>query len=145
MPSLNKMSFLKSSNPAIDPFQFLRFLRQVLLKSGTPHFNIFEQQNAGEIFSCILDELSGNFTLALDLVQVKTRVTIHCLSCQQGIDNGDFFALFMLSVANTVQSTLDLFLTPEHLPGDNSFFCNTAHLCNQPLMYMVFLEFDNSL
>ena len=109
VPSFNKMSFLKSSNSAIDPFQFLRFLKQVLVKPGAPHFNIFEQQNAGEIFTCILDELSGDFTLALDLVQVKARVTIHCLSCQQGIDNGDFFAIFLLSVANTVQSSLDLF------------------------------------
>ena len=110
------MSLLKSSKSAIDPLQ-------VLVKSGRPYFNIFEQQDAGEILACILDELCGDFIRALDLVQFKTKVTIDCLSCHQSIDNEDSFTIFQLPVANTVQSSLDLFLTPEHLSGDNSFFC----------------------
>ena len=76
----------------------------------------------------ILDELCGDFILALDLVQVKTRVTIDCLHCHQSIDNEDSFSIFQLLVANTVQSSLDLFLTPEHLSGVNSFFCNYCSL-----------------
>ena len=81
------------------------------------------QLDAREILACILDELCGNFILALDLMQVKTRVTIDCFSCHQSIDNQDSFIIFQHPVANTVQSSLDLFLTPEHLSGDNSF-CN---------------------
>ena len=77
----------------------------------------------------ILDELCGDFILALDLVQVKTRVTIDCLHCHQSIDNEDSFSIFQLLVANTVHSSLDLFLTPEHLSGVNSFFCN---YCSSP-------------
>ena len=77
----------------------------------------------------ILDELCGDFILALDLVQVKTRVTIDCLHCHQSIDNEDSFSIFQLLVANTVQSSLDLFLTPEHLSGVNSFFCS---YCSSP-------------
>ena len=77
----------------------------------------------------ILDELCGDFILALDLVQVKTRVTIDCLHCHQSIDNEDSFSIFQLLVANTVQSSLDLFLIPEHLSGVNSFFCN---YCSSP-------------
>ena len=77
----------------------------------------------------ILDKLCGDFILALDLVQVKTRVTIDCLHCHQSIDNEDSFSIFQLLVANTVQSSLDLFLTPEHLSGVNSFFCN---YCSSP-------------
>ena len=96
----------------------------MLVKAGTPHLNIFEQQDAEEIFVYILDEFCGDFILALDWVQVKVRVTIICLSCHQSIDNEDSFTIFQLPVANTVQFSVDLFLTPEHLSGDNSFFSN---------------------
>ena len=116
--------FKKSSKSAIHPSQFLRFLKQVLVKSGRPYFNIFEQQSTWEILACILGELCGDSILALDLVQVKTRVTIDCLSCQQSIDNEDSFTIFQLPVASTVQSSFNLFLTPEHLLRDNSFFCD---------------------
>ena len=118
------MFLLKSSKSAIDPSQFVRFLKQVLVKSGRPYFNIFDQQDAEIIMACILDELCGNFILALDLVQVKTRVTTDCLSCHQNIDNEDSFIIFQLPVANTVQISLDLFLTPGHFLGDSFFLCN---------------------
>ena len=91
------MSLLKSSKTAIDPSQFLRFLKKVLVKSGKPHFNIFGQQDAAEILACILDELC---------------------------DNEYSFTIFSASGTNAVQSSLELFLTPEHLLGDYSFFCN---------------------
>ena len=114
------MSLSKPSQTAIDPFQFLRFLKQVLVKSERPHFNIFQQQDAREILDCILYELCGDFIL----VQVKTRVTMDSLSFHRSVDNEDFHTIFQLPVANTVQSSLDLFLSPEHLSGDNSFFYN---------------------
>ena len=119
---LKIMSPQKSCKSDIDPSQFLRLLKQMLVKSGRPHFNIFKQQNVREILACILYERCCDFIFALDFVQVKTRVTIDCLSCQQCIENEDSFTIFQLPVANTVQSCLDLFLTPEHLSGDNSFF-----------------------
>ena len=97
------------------------FLKQVLVKSGKPHFNIFEQQDIMEILVYMLDECCVDFILAFDLVQIKTRGTIDCLPCHQNFGNKDYFTLFQLLVANTAQS-LDLFLTPEHFLGDNSFF-----------------------
>ena len=100
------MPLLKSSKSAIDSSQFLRFLKQVLVKSGRPHFNIFEQQDVREILACFLDELCGDFILALDLVQVMTRVTIDCLSCHQSIGNEGSFTIFQLPVANTVLTTV---------------------------------------
>ena len=39
------MSLLKSHKSAIEPSQFFRLLKQMLVKSGKPHFNIFEQQD----------------------------------------------------------------------------------------------------
>ena len=133
--SFVKMFLLKSSKSTIDPSQFLRFLEEVLVKSGRLHFNIFEQQDVGEILACILDELCGDFILALDLVQVKTKVTIDCLSCHQSIDNEDPFSILKLPLANTMQSSLDSFLMPEHLSGDNSFFC-----CNCSSLKPAFFE-----
>ena len=78
------MSLWKPSR-LLDPFQFLRFLKQVLVKSERPYFNIFEQQDAREILGCILYELCGDFIL----VQVKTRVTMDSLSCHRSVD--DYF------------------------------------------------------
>ena len=52
------ISLLKSSKPVT---QFLKFLNQVLAKSGRKHFNIFEQQDTREILACVLDELCGDF------------------------------------------------------------------------------------
>ena len=40
---------LQSSKSAIDPCQFSKFLKQVLVKSGRPYFNIFEQKDAEKI------------------------------------------------------------------------------------------------
>ena len=40
---------LQSSKSAIDPCQFSMFLKQVLVKSGRPYFNIFEQKDAEKI------------------------------------------------------------------------------------------------
>ena len=102
----------------------------MLVKSGRPHFNIFEQQDAKEISTCILDELCGNFILALDLVQVKIRVTVDCWFSHHTIDKKESFTILQLSVATftvaqcTVQLSLDLFLTPKLHSGVNSFFCN---------------------
>ena len=114
---------LKSSTSTINLFQLFRFLKQVLVKCGRLHFNIFEQQDAGKILACILDELCGDFILALDLVQVKARVITDCLPAHQNTENEDSFTIFQLPVANTVQSSVHLFLKSEHLSGGNSFFC----------------------
>ena len=73
------MSPQKSCKSDIDPSQFLRLLKQMLVKSGRPHFNIFKQQNVREILACILYERCCDFIFALDFVQVKTRVTIDVL------------------------------------------------------------------
>ena len=109
----------------MDPSQLLRFLKKLPGKSGRAHFKIFKQQDTEEILAFIFDELCSNFILTLDLVQGKTMVTNEGLSCHQIIDNEDFFAIFQLLVANIVQSSLDLFLTLEHLSGDNFFSVTT--------------------
>ena len=94
------------------------------VKSRRPHFNILEQQDPGKILVCILDELCSDFILALDFVQVKTTVAIDCLSRHESIDNEDSFTIFQPPPANTLQCSLDLFLMPEHLSGENYYFCN---------------------
>ena len=54
----------------------------------------------------------------------KLRPGLHRICCHQSIDNEDSFTLFQLLVANTVQFSLDLFLTPQDPSGHNYFFCN---------------------
>ena len=81
----------------------------MLVKSGSPHFNIFEQQDIGEILACILMNFVVISFFASNLVQVRTRVTIDSLFCHQSTENEDSFTIFQLPAANTVQSSLDLF------------------------------------
>ena len=134
------MSLLKSSKSTIDPSQFLRFLKQVLLKSGKPHFNIFEQQDDGEYLARILDELCGDFMLALDLVQVKIRVTIDCSSCHQSIDSEDSFTIIQLPVGNNSAVFFRFIFNNRTFV----FSVITVHFCNQPSLNLVFLESGNS-
>ena len=50
------MSMLRSRKTALDPPQFLLCLQNVLIKSGKSDFNLFQQQDASEIISYILEE-----------------------------------------------------------------------------------------
>ena len=43
------------------------------------------------------------------------------LSCHQSIQNEDSFAIFQLPGANKVESSLDLYVKPEHLLEDFIF------------------------
>lgn len=48
-----KISLLKSSKSTIHPSQFLRFLKEVLVKSGTLHLKFFKLQDIGKILACV--------------------------------------------------------------------------------------------
>ena len=78
---LKIMSLLTCSKSPIDPSQFLRFLQQVLIKSGQPDFNLYQQQDAAEILLHILNELSAECLHASNLINTLVRSTITCHSC----------------------------------------------------------------
>ena len=72
-PSFLKiMALLKTSKAPLDPSQFLRYLKQIVIKSrrNENEFNIFEQQDACEILSCILNGFCSDSVPALNLIKI---------------------------------------------------------------------------
>ena len=123
---LRIMTMLTSSKASVDPSQFLRFLEQVLRKSGKSDFNLFQQQDACEILSCILDELWGESPTATNLTKVHLKNTITCNTCLENNIHEDPFSILQLPVADSVQQSVDMFLRSEDLIGTNSYFCNVC-------------------
>ena len=138
------MSLLKSSKTATGPSQFLRFLKQVLVKSGRPNFKIFEQQD------------DGNF----DLYFRWTWRWFHsCLGLGASQDHGHYrlFVLpaeywqswffYNLSASGNKHSAvffIFVFNTRTSFRGQFFYSVITVRLSNQPLLSMVFLDSDNS-
>lgn len=121
---LRIMSLLKTAKSPLDPSQFLRFLKQVLIKSGNLDFNIFQQQDACEILSCILDELCSLSQHALDLIKNHIKNTITCNSCLQSNVREDPCNILQVPVSKSVQEAVNFFLKTEELEGNNMYFCN---------------------
>ena len=121
---LKTMSLLQTSRSALDPSQFLRFLKQVLIKSGRVDFNIFQQQDACEVLSCILDELCSQSFHALDLIKTHVKNSITCNSCFHSNTVEDPFSILQIPICNSVQQAITSFLKSEELQGDNMYFCN---------------------
>ena len=117
------MSLLKSSKSALDPSHFLRHLKQIILKSGRPDFDIFQQQDAAEILLCVLEELCGESILAQDSINVQVRKSITCTTCQQESVSEESHRLLQLAVSMSIQTSIDLFLNSEVLTNDNMYFC----------------------
>ena len=121
---LKIMSLLKTAKYAIDPSQFLRFLKQVLTKTGRTDFNLFEQQDASEILSCVLNELCSESLQASIPIKLHVKNTVTCNLCFQSSVTEDPFMILQLSVSDSTQSAIDSFLKPEELTNNNLFFCN---------------------
>ena len=120
------MTLLKTSKSPLDPSQFLRSLKQVLIKSGRSEFNLFQQQDACEILSCILDELCSESVLALHLININIKNTVTCNSCLLSNIQEDPCKILQLPVSTSVQQSMNSFLQPEELQNDNLYFCNVC-------------------
>ena len=123
---LKIMSILRSSKQPIDPSDFLRHLQNVLVKSGKPYFDLFQQQDAAEILTCILEELSASNPLAKNMVKVSIRVKVTCDSCDEDNLKEDVSTILQVPVKANLQSCLNAFLAPNQLDGSNSVFCNVC-------------------
>ena len=123
---LKSMSLLRTSKRPIDPSKFLRHLKNVLLKSGKPYFDVFQQQDAAEFLTCILEELSASNPSAENMIKVSLRVKITCSNCNEDNLKEDVSSILQGPVKPNLQSCLNAFLAVNHLTGSNSVFC---HVC----------------
>ena len=120
------MSLLRSARGPIDPSDFLRHLQNGLIRSGKPHFNIFQQQDAAEILTFMLAELSATNPFVENLITVCYRVQVTCNKCNQDNLKEDRATILQVPVKPNIQSCLQTFLAPDSLQGENSFYC---HVC----------------
>ena len=118
------MSLLKTSKSPIDPSHILHFLRQVLIKSERAKFDIFQQQDAGEILSCIIDELCCDYVLAPYLVSISVKNSVTCNSCRESSVQEDPCKILQVPFCNSIQDSIDVCLQSEELENNNSYFCN---------------------
>ena len=131
---LKIMSLLKTSKIPLDPSQFLRFLNQVLIKVGRTNFNLFQQQDACEILSCILNELCGYSVLASDAINIHVRNSVTCNACFSTNVREDLCKILQLPVTSSVQESVDSFLKAEDMHGSNRYFCNSCSSLQPALM-----------
>ena len=121
---LRIMSMLRSSRTAVDPSQFLRHLRITLIKSGKNEFNIFQQQDAAEILTHILNEFYVELPQIQQFLFSKMRNETTCNFCHESTLNEDSVGILQLPVSNSIQSSLNKALQSEELTDVNSFFCS---------------------
>ena len=115
------MSLLKTSRNALDPSQFLKRLDQLIKKAGNKSFKLFQQQDAAEVLSYILEELCSESIHAMNLLSTYTRQHITCTACQQISTSEESTTLFQLPVSDSVQNSFDSFLKPDSV---DNFYCN---------------------
>ena len=120
------MSLLRSSKNPLDPSQFLRHLKIALIKLGKSDFNLFSQQDAGEILSSILVELCSFSPHVQQAIQYSLKTEITCNSCMISSLNEESSAMLQVPIAETVQECLTDVLQSEELSGETSYFCNAC-------------------
>ena len=60
---LRTMSMIRSKKTALNVCQLLCYLQNVVIKFRKSDFNLFQQQDASEIISCILEEMRVEVTI----------------------------------------------------------------------------------
>ena len=118
------MSLLRSSKGPIDPSHFIKLFQRLVTDSGKVDFNVFQQQDAAEALTYILEELSSISPSANNIVEKSFRVTITCQKCNQDNLKEDSTKVLQVPVEANLQSSLNKFLAPEVLCGENAYFCN---------------------
>ena len=118
------MSLLRSSKNPVDSSHFIRYFQKVVIDSGKLDFNVFQQQDAAEALTCILEELSTIGPSARSMIEVYFRVTITCQKCNHDNLKEDSTKILQIPVEANLQSSLNKFLAPEVLSGENAYFCN---------------------
>ena len=127
------MPLLQTSKGALDPSYFLKCLKQIISKAGSPAFDLFSQQDATEILSYILGELCRECIHASESVRIHIRQTISCTACQQYTSTENSSSILQLPVSESIQKSLNSYLESNFLSGENEFFCNTSSSNNQAL------------
>ena len=97
------MSLLKTAKSLVDPSQFLRFLKQALVKSGRVDFNLVQQQDAGKVLNFMLDEFCSEFIDVSTVTKIHIKNIVSCNSCLDSNITEDPLTILQLPVSDSVQ------------------------------------------
>ena len=120
------MTSLITSKGPIDPSNFIRQFTNILVRSGKQNVDLFQQQDAAEFLSYILDELVSVSPFVSNMIKVSIRVRISCNHCNHDNLREDISTILQVPVKANIQSCVNMFLAPVFLSGDDSIYC---HVC----------------
>ena len=89
---------------------------------GTP-FNINSQQDVPEIFQVVLDELCEPSVVANDIASSTITSTTSCNTCFLSSSQEASTSILALPLMSSISESLNHFLEPEQLTGDNCWSC----------------------
>ena len=118
------MSLFRSYKSILDPYQFFRFLKELIVRSIRQYFELFQHQDASEILSIIICDQCSESVNILNLLENQFRDNNTCSVCFQITEKEEALTLLLLAVSNYVQSFLKCVLNSEHLTAENKFFCD---------------------
>ena len=118
------MQLLSSSKVPIDPSVFLNALKSTIIKAGKTNFDIFTQQDVPEILEYILGELATDSTSGPNLFENRIKSSVTCNTCFQMKVTEEVMPILQLSPFTSIQESVNQFLEPEYLHGQNAYFCN---------------------
>ena len=113
------LSKLTTSTSAVDPSSILRALQHKISVIKNAPFNINSQQDVPEILQVVLDELCGPSVVANDIASSTITSTTSCNTCFLSSSQEASSSILPLPV----MSSMNHFLEPEQLIGDNCWSC----------------------
>ena len=125
---------MSSSKVPIDPSTFLNALKSTITKAGKTNFDIFSQQDVPEIVEYILCELATDSIFVFNLFKNHIKVSVSLNTCSQTQVTEEVTPILQLSPSASIQESLNQFLEPEHLLGENAYFCNHCN-SDQPAVF----------
>lgn len=125
---VNIISFLNLSRSTLNPSQFLRFLREVFIRSGKQYIDLFQQPNASEILPVILNKLCNdslntfNPLTSLARNTFTSSVFLQMFRKRESSDNITNFCFKFSSIFH------------RSFPLENKFICNFCSQLQQALL-----------
>ena len=114
------LSKLTTSTSAVDPSSFLRALQHKISVIKNAPFNINSQQDVPEILQVVLDELCGPSVVANDITS-STITSTSCNTCFLSSGQEASSSILPLPVMSSISESLNHFLEPEKLMGDDIY------------------------
>ena len=141
----SNLSLLGKRKSPIDPSDFLRaFQKKVTQRRGSP-FNINTHQDVPQIFQILLDELKDASPIADEIISSSVIRSTTCDNCFSSSLREEKHDIISLPLCESLHSSLDTFLKPEELRGNNKWFCNVCSALQDSVRECKFVKFGRAI